>query len=207
MLNNKTIVYIADHNTIMRNALGLMIHRIKPGTQVLGFKTFAEINKTVNNEHPDLIIYEAGHKFDQEQNKIKKLNKKFPGASILLMFDQLNSLSDKQKSQFEINGQFEKRAPIREIEKLISQNIDGEENPVNLTRAERRLLSMIDSGYSAAKMAELLNLSPHTIKTHIYRMYKKFGVKNAISAIHVARTHGLLISSDNFGVEDNQIMI
>ena len=58
----------------------------------------------------------------------------------------------------------------------------------SLSGKEHEILHLLSGGYSNRAMAEKLNLSFHTVKTHVYNIYKKLEVKNRAEAIHVAKS-------------------
>lgn len=62
----------------------------------------------------------------------------------------------------------------------------------SLSPAERRTLMAIGAGRSPAEAAEFLNLSVHTIRYHLKRIYKKLGVSSRQEMIRVAAQQGLL---------------
>lgn len=52
----------------------------------------------------------------------------------------------------------------------------------NLTSRELQILSLIGEGVRNADIADTLCISPHTVKTHIYNVFKKIGVSNRLQA-------------------------
>ena len=57
-----------------------------------------------------------------------------------------------------------------------------------LTGREKEILIAIASGAGNADIADACCISPHTVKTHLYNIYKKIGVKNRLEAtLWVAR--------------------
>jgi LuxR family maltose regulon positive regulatory protein len=60
------------------------------------------------------------------------------------------------------------------------------------TRAERRVLALLDRGLTFKEAAADLYLSIHTVKSHAQRLYRRLGVNSRQAAVEVARERGLL---------------
>ena len=56
-----------------------------------------------------------------------------------------------------------------------------------LTLREREILSLVGQGLSNAEIAGQLNLSPHTIKSHIHNLLRKIGASNRAEAALLLR--------------------
>ncbi len=63
-----------------------------------------------------------------------------------------------------------------------NQNTD-----IKLTKRERQILKLIKDGATNFDIAESLELSEHTIKSHLYNIYKKIGVRNRLEASNWVR--------------------
>lgn len=53
---------------------------------------------------------------------------------------------------------------------------------IRLTEREMDILMLISSGLANQEIASHLSISPHTVKTHLYKAYKKLGIKNRFQA-------------------------
>jgi DNA-binding CsgD family transcriptional regulator len=58
-----------------------------------------------------------------------------------------------------------------------------------LTSREKEILRLLVAGKSNTEIADKLNISIHTVKTHIYNLYKKIDVPNRLQAVLWAARH------------------
>ena len=57
------------------------------------------------------------------------------------------------------------------------------------TRKESETLKLLAEGNSNSAIAQHLGVSPHTVKTHLYNLFRKIGVKNRVQAVNWAAQH------------------
>jgi len=80
------------------------------------------------------------------------------------------------------------------MDKLASLRARGGEDlpePSELTAREREVLELICEGLADKAIAEQLNLSAHTIRNHVARLYAKIGVNRRSAAVVWARERGI----------------
>ena len=80
--------------------------------------------------------------------------------------------------------------------KLLSQFMQRNRTPTtrpmienDLTDREIEVLSVLATGAKNSEIAERLDLSPHTVKTHIYNIFKKIDASNRLQAVNWAKQH------------------
>jgi len=56
-----------------------------------------------------------------------------------------------------------------------------------LTKREKQILKLTATGATNTEIAEQLSVSMHTVKTHIYNLFKKIGASNRIQAVNWAQ--------------------
>lgn len=61
-----------------------------------------------------------------------------------------------------------------------------------LSAREYEVLNMISRGFSNAECAEIMDISPNTVATHIKNIYRKLEVNSRAEALFEASSHGLL---------------
>ncbi|WP_237055321.1 helix-turn-helix transcriptional regulator [Microbulbifer sediminum] len=69
------------------------------------------------------------------------------------------------------------------------REITGAPQSPQLTRREQEILAQLTSGESNSVIAARLHLSEHTVKNHIYNIFRKIGVKNRLQASNWAKLH------------------
>lgn len=60
------------------------------------------------------------------------------------------------------------------------------EQAVELTRKESETLELLLGGHSNGAIARRLGVSPHTVKTHLYNLFRKIGARNRVQAVNWA---------------------
>ena len=93
----------------------------------------------------------------------------------------------------------EKSAGAAQIAKVLREflveEIENENAPTlpdKLSKRQKQLLLMLDRGLSNRDIAEQLQISEHTVKVHLWRLFRRLNVKSRSQASHFARSAGLL---------------
>lgn len=74
----------------------------------------------------------------------------------------------------------------------IKEELTASGNDSVLSRRERQILTMIDTGMKSAEIAGQLNISIHTVSRHRQEVIGKLQVKNTHEACRIAKSMGLL---------------
>lgn len=123
--------------------------------------------------------------FNVTQVNDEVLRNRYQGWSCLrAVFLDDTSVADLTKGLAAIvDGQYWlSRAYTNQLIQRCSVLIKPDSRNLPLTPKEREILDLIVVGRSNDQIAEEQGVSPHTVKAHIYRIYKKLGVKNRVQA-------------------------
>ncbi|WP_275288067.1 LuxR C-terminal-related transcriptional regulator [Halomonas elongata] len=77
----------------------------------------------------------------------------------------------------------------RLLEYLRQQQLNAYRPACGLTQREREIIGLLGSGSSNLEIAEVLEISEHTVKSHLYNTFKKIGVNTRKQAVNWARQH------------------
>ncbi|MGH7426191.1 MAG: response regulator transcription factor [Candidatus Methylomirabilales bacterium] len=62
-----------------------------------------------------------------------------------------------------------------------------------LTARETEILQHFAAGRTSAEIAERLDISPHTVRTHVQNILTKLGVHSKLQAVTAAIRHGKVV--------------
>lgn len=78
-------------------------------------------------------------------------------------------------------------------QRMAVQGVQAERSPVErLSEREYEVFLHLSNGHSVNRIAEMLNLSPRTIGTHLYNIKQKLGASNQAEIALIAMRHGLV---------------
>ncbi len=215
-----TKVLIADDEALVRNGLRWMLEA-SPGIEVVGeagdggeavdmavqlrpdvvlmdirMKTVDGIEATrrlmatAGREGPRVLILTT---FDFERNVYEALR---AGASGFLLKDtQPDRLVDAVRTVAAGEALLAPGITRRLIEQYVARpraHMARRGELAALTERELEMLELLARGLSNAQMAERINLSEATVKTHLSSMFGKLGLKSRIQAVVLAYESGLV---------------
>ncbi|MBA1264082.1 helix-turn-helix transcriptional regulator [Stutzerimonas stutzeri] len=179
----------------------------------LGEQTWLDVTLTRPGDDtaqtPDLYLVDADNN-DTEQlsSLLERLGEKAPVALLNIAPEQAEQLVEQYPA---IRGVFYTHTTPEHLLEGIQILLDGGDwlprllterllsqwrrmrqragSKPSLTLREREILSLAGKGLSNAEIAERLNLSPHTIKSHIHNLLRKIGASNRAEAACLLRGH------------------
>ena len=78
-------------------------------------------------------------------------------------------------------------------QRMALEELNGEKSPIEvLSEREFGVFIQLAKGASVNQIAELLNISPRTVGTHLYNVKQKLGVANQAELTLIAVRHGLI---------------
>ena len=195
-------LYVIDDHPLMREAIVMLMRRIRPGANVIELDRLGGIEASVKQHgQPDLITLDLKLPDTTGASGVHELKKRFPDTPLAVLSATPASDAEEQCIEAGADIYIEKSSGAQEIgnalRALLSADGQFEElTPADnkLSKRQKQLIVMLDRGLSNREIADELGISEHTVKVHLWRLFRRLGVKSRTQTIHYARVHGLLTS-------------
>jgi DNA-binding NarL/FixJ family response regulator len=195
-------LYVIDDHPLMREAVVMLLRRIRPGASVVELDRIGAVDAAVL-EHgaPELICLDLKLPDTTGTSGVQELKVRFPNTPLAVISASPAADCEEQCIEAGADIYIEKSAGAGEIGNAIRAliNADGgfeELTPADskLSKRQKQLIVMLDRGLSNREIADELGISEHTVKVHLWRLFRRLGVKSRTQTIHYARIHGMLTS-------------
>ena len=197
-------VYVIDDHPLMRDALTMLVHRVKPGLKIIPIHKLNVVESTVEkNGAPELFCLDLQLPDTLGMSGVQLLKAKYPDVPLAVVTSSSAIEFEERCLQAGADVFIEKSSnPAQIIAALKSLLITEEESeeeaanptagPTKLSKRQKQLILMLDQGLSNRDIAEKLDISEHTVKVHFWRLFRRLGVNSRTQALHFARTNGWL---------------
>lgn len=197
-------VYVIDDHPLMRDALTMLVHRVKPGLKIIPIHKLNVVESTVEKNGPaELFCLDLQLPDTLGMSGVQVLKAKFPNVPLAVVTSSSASEFEQRCMDAGADAFIEKsNTPAQIIAALRSLLVTEEEaagdeaaapaGPTKLSKRQKQLILMLDQGLSNRDIAEKLNISEHTVKVHFWRLFRRLGVNSRTQALHFARTNGWL---------------
>lgn len=192
-------IFVIDEHPLMRDALAALIRRLNHAADVIEIDSSAAAlsRVQVSDMPPELICLDLTLDGHSGLLTLAELRRQLADVPIVVIAtvpaQQFKDLALKAGATAFIH----KSASASEISNImrgfLAANEEGEVTapPEKLSKRQKQLLKLLDKGLSNRDIADALQISEHTVKVHLWRLFKRINVKSRTQATHLARTHGL----------------
>ena len=192
-------IFVIDDHPLMREAIAMLLRRLSPSAVVTELDRMAVIGPTIKAQGvPDLFCLDLKLPDTHGVSGIRELKQLYPDVPIVVL--SASPARDYEDLAIEAGAvlYIEKSAGATEIGNELRgflSEIADEDTPQpleKLSKRQKQLLVLLDKGLSNRDIAEALEISEHTVKVHLWRLFRRLNVKSRSQASHLARTNGLL---------------
>jgi DNA-binding NarL/FixJ family response regulator len=200
-------ILLYEDNLLLSESIQTML-RLNKNIQLVGaYENPVEVNTHLQNLHPNLLIMDIdmpGMNGIEAVERVRKTNKDIP-ILMLTVFDDNQNVFDairagasgyilkkhiSTKLFSAIDEALEGGAPMSpSIARMVlasMQQRPSTENPYQLTPKENEVLTSLSKGNSYKLIADELQMSLDTVRSHIRKIYEKLHVHSQTEAVRKA---------------------
>jgi len=198
-------VYVIDDHPLMRDALTMLIHRVRPGLKVVSVHKMNVLETAVEKKNgpAELFCLDLQLPDTLGLSGIHTIKAKYPDVALAVVTSSDASEYEERCLEAGADVFIEKSSNPNQIigalkellvpdEELAAEAETPAHVPTKLSKRQKQLILMLDQGLSNRDIADKLNISEHTVKVHFWRLFRRLGVNSRTQALHFARTNGWL---------------
>jgi DNA-binding NarL/FixJ family response regulator len=193
-------IYVIDDHPLMRDAIVMVLRRLRPAETIVELERLDKLTGAVKQYGaPGLFCLDLKLPDTTGVSGVVAVKHAYPDVPVAVY--SASPSADMEEACIEAGADtyIEKSASSAELTAalrgLLMADTEGEE-PVatssKLSKRQTQLIAMLDQGMSNRDIATELDISEHTVKVHLWRLFRRLGVKSRTQALHHARTNGLL---------------
>ncbi|MEJ8856206.1 response regulator transcription factor [Variovorax robiniae] len=198
-------IYVIDDHPLMRDAIVMVLRRLRPAENIVELDRLDKLAGAVKTHgKPDLFCLDLKLPDITGVSGVVSVKQLYPDVPIAVY--SASPAADMEEACIEAGADIyiEKSAGSSELAAalrgLLMADTESEESAAasastgKLSKRQTQLIAMLDKGMSNREIATELDISEHTVKVHLWRLFRRLGVKSRTQALHHARSHGLLSS-------------
>jgi len=197
-------LYVIDDHPMVRQMIGMLLRRLRPASKVVELEKFSELQAAlIKNGEPELFVLDLLLPGVKGATAISDVKKMYPEIPLVVLSAMPSGEARDACLEAGADLYIEKSTDTAEISAAIqdimkSDNGDDDAEVVvigdiKMSKRQKQLILMLDRGLSNRDIAAELSISEHTVKVHLWRLFRRLGVKSRTQTLHFARTHGLLM--------------
>ncbi len=194
-------IFVIDDHPLMREALVMLVRRLNVAANVVEIERLGLVEQAVKKHgNPVLICLDLKLPDATDTSGVRDMKARFPGIPLAVLSASPAAEWDDACIEAGADVYIEKSAGASEItaalRALLAEDSGYEETSTptdnKLSKRQKQLIVMLDRGLSNRDIATELGISEHTVKVHLWRLFRRLDVKSRTQTLHYARTHGLL---------------
>ena len=194
-------MYIIDDHPLVRQAIAMLLRRMRPASKVIELEKFSELQAAIiKNGEPELFVLDLLLPGVKGTSAVKDVKSMYTTVPLVVISSMPAGEAEETCIEAGADIYIEKSSPANEISAAI-QGLFAAENgdeevvlvgEVKLSKRQKQLIVMLVRGLSNRDIATELEISEHTVKVHLWRLFRRLDVKSRTQTLHFARMNGLL---------------
>lgn len=193
-------IYVIDDHPLMREAVGMLLRRLRPSMEVIELERLGLLQAAIT-QHGEPTMFSLDLKLPDTTgvSGVRQLKNMYPLIPLAVLSASPSTDWEAHCLEAGADIYIEKSAGATEIGAALKGLLladDSFEEPQTpgqkLSKRQNQLLLLLNKGLSNKDIAEDLGINEHTVKVHLWRLFRRIDVKSRTQAIFYARQQGLL---------------
>lgn len=207
-------ILIVDDHPVTRDGFRSALETADDVLVVGDVGTGEEAIDAVAELHPDVVFMDVRMPGISGIEASKVIRENAPDTRIVLLTVDESRTSVTEAMQAGVSGYLLKDAGIDELVNAARLAMEGKavihpqltktfieeaqlaeqraDSPTQLSKREREILQKVAYGATTKEVAKDLGISPHTVKTHLERIFEKLGANDRAQAVAIAIRGGIV---------------
>ncbi len=193
-------LFVIDDHPLVRQAIGMLLRRLRPTSVVVELEKFSELPAAIiKHGTPELFVLDLLLPGVKGTSAVHDTKAMYPEVPLVVLSAMPAGEAEETCIEAGADLYIEKSSPPNDISAAIQGLMSADDNfeemaptDTKLSKRQKQLIVMLDRGLSNRDIAAELSISEHTVKVHLWRLFRRLGVKSRTQTLHFARTHGLL---------------
>ncbi len=203
------LIFVIDNHPLMRRVMVLLLKRLKSDLAIVELDRLGALAQCAEkNGRPNLVCMDLKLPDTVGVMGIRHVRQMFSDMPIVV----LSALPAKEYEDEALEAgadlYLEKSAGAANISRTFRTLLlaeteaaqaaeaadagDGFVEPQKLSLRQMQLLKLVNEGLSNRDIADRLQISEHTVKVHLWRLFRRLDVKSRTQATYWARSQGLI---------------
>lgn len=192
-------IILIDTQPLIREALAIQIRRICPTAKILEADSLAGFAKVVDQQldvtliSSDLDLPDSGG-----LSTVSQIKALYPHVPLIVFTSGSAALFEDAAIRAGADVFIPKTASVFDIASSLrallaaDSVLDTQMGVIKLSKRQKQLMIMLHDGHGNQAIADLMNISEHTVKVHLWRLFRKLGVHSRTQALAFGRANGLI---------------
>ena len=192
--------FVIEDHPLYRESLATLLRRIRLGETVVELDRVGGLPASVKKHGaPEVICLDLTLSDSLGMSGVREVKHHYPNSLLIVVSEQSSDEIENQCLEAGADAYISKLSETKDLflslRTLLLPDSTLDEDDLSASRLSKRqvqLLAALDQGLSNREIAEHLGISELTVKVHLWRLFRRLGVKSRTQAIHTARTNGLI---------------
>jgi DNA-binding NarL/FixJ family response regulator len=194
-------IYLIDNHPLTREAMAIQIRRLLPIAKIAEAGSLAEFAaQSAKHGAPELIVTELDLPDGSGLGSISQIKILHTHCPLIVFTSGSAALLEDAAITAGADVFIEKIAPVSDIAAALRALLAGDttletqsgDTTKKLSKRQKELMLMLNEGLSNRDIAARMDISEHTVKVHLWRLFRKLDVNSRTQALAFGRNNGLV---------------